>query len=107
MDYIRAIHVLYSKAIRHLFRIIVISPGCIRVTSTRVQSWRNDAKTAGGSHIQGSWQWEPHYPLGYRVSRHSKAMDQRCSESNGLPKDEDSKLKKEEEKNIDSRNIYP
>jgi hypothetical protein len=25
-------------------------------------------------------------------------MDQRCSESNGLPKDEDSKLKKEEEK---------
>jgi hypothetical protein len=32
------------------------------------------------------------------LSRHSKAMNQRCSESNGLPKDEDSKLKKEEEK---------
>jgi hypothetical protein len=30
--------------------------------------------------------------------QHSKAMDQRCFESNGLPKDEDSKLKKEEEK---------
>jgi hypothetical protein len=30
--------------------------------------------------------------------RHSKAINQRCSESNGLPKDEDSKLKKEEEK---------
>jgi hypothetical protein len=28
------------------------------------------------------------------MSRHSKAMDQRCSESNGLPKDEDTKLKK-------------
>jgi hypothetical protein len=34
-------------------------------------------------------------------------MDQRYSESNRLPKDEDSKLKREEEKNIDSRNIYP
>jgi hypothetical protein len=32
------------------------------------------------------------------LSRHSKAMNQRCSESNGLPKDEDSKLKKKEEK---------
>jgi hypothetical protein len=30
-------------------------------------------------------------------------MDQRCSESNGLPKDEDSKLKREEEKNAGSR----
>jgi hypothetical protein len=33
-------------------------------------------------------------------------MDQRCSESNGLPKDEDSKLKREEKKNAGSRNIY-
>ena len=28
------------------------------------------------------------------VSRHGTAMNQRCSESNGLPKDEDTKLKK-------------
>jgi hypothetical protein len=43
------------------------------------------------------------------MSRHSKVMNQRCSESNELPKDEDSKLKKEEEKrekSADSRNIY-
>jgi hypothetical protein len=40
------------------------------------------------------------------LSRHSKAMDQRYSKSNKLPKDEDSKLKREEEKNTGSRNIY-
>jgi hypothetical protein len=32
------------------------------------------------------------------MSRHSKAMNQKCSENNELLKDEDSKLKKEEEK---------
>ena len=30
----------------------------------------------------------------YYLSRHGTAMNQRCSESNGLPKDEDTKLKK-------------
>jgi hypothetical protein len=37
------------------------------------------------------------------MSRHSKAIDQRCSESNGLPKDEDSKLTREEEKRKECR----
>jgi hypothetical protein len=34
--------------------------------------------------------------LALGLSRHSKAMNQRCSESNRLPKDEDTKLKKRE-----------
>jgi hypothetical protein len=32
------------------------------------------------------------------MSRYSKTMNQRCFKSNGLPKDENSKLKKKEEK---------
>jgi hypothetical protein len=41
------------------------------------------------------------------ILRHSKAMDQRYFKNNKLSKDEDSKLKRKEEKNISSRNIYP
>jgi hypothetical protein len=40
------------------------------------------------------------------ISRHNKAINQRYSENNRLLKNEDSKLKREEEKNIGSRNIY-
>ena len=38
-----------------------------------------------------------------KVSRHGTAMNQRCSESNGLPKDEDTKLKKRKEKRFMGR----
>lgn len=40
------------------------------------------------------------------LSRHSKAMNQRCSESNGLPKDEETKLKKRKNRSRRSANKY-
>jgi hypothetical protein len=41
------------------------------------------------------------------MSQHSKTMNQKYFENNGLPKDEDFKLKKEKEKkNAGNKNIY-